>query len=210
MKALALTAVFLLVPTVAFAQESDEKLGRELKPWQVDVRAVVHTTPVLQYGGIGASADAGIARLGPGTLAAGGGMSYDACGMMCVSVPYEKTQNHFWTEGRLSYHLSTPQMPNVDLYPIATAGFVYARSSLTIGDAEYRASKLAPTVAFGIGASWFLTKRFFVAGEARLRFAAGEYGYELESGHPQAFDRSKVNEWTATTIDLGLAAGARF
>lgn len=214
MRTLAIAAFFMLVPTVAFAQttpdEVEPKQGSELQSRQLDLRAGVHTTPVLQYGGIGVGGDVGIARLGPGTLAAGGELSYDACGLMCVSTPYQKFQTHLWTEARLSYHLSTRRIAHVDFYPIATAGFVYAHSSIQVNDSEYRAGKLSPTISFGAGASWFMTKRFFISGEARLRVAAGEYGYELASGPAQTFDRSKVDSWTATTVDLGIAAGYRF
>ena len=216
MRTLLLSALVLLVPSAAFAQEPaspdapELKEGAEMKARQFDLRAGVHTSALLQYGGLGVAGDIGIAKLGPGTLAAGGELAYDACGLMCVSSPYEKFQTHLWGEARLAYHVSTPRLAHVDFYPLVTAGFVYAHSSITVNDSEYRAGKLAPTVAFGAGASWFVTKRFFVSGEARLRVAAGDYGYELASGPGAQFDRSKVDTWTATTIDLGIAAGYRF
>ncbi|MDB4933420.1 MAG: hypothetical protein JWP87_392 [Labilithrix sp.] len=190
---------------------AEERETVVLKPWDVDVRASLHTTPILQYGGVGASADAGMRRLGPGTLALGGGLDYFFCGTTCSSTPLAFTQRQLAVEARLSYHLEPPKIGRVDLYPLLTAGFMVSRSSITVGDnSEYRASDVAPTIGFGAGASYFFTDRFFVAAEARFRYAAGTYAYELASGPAREFDRSGIDTWSASTVDLAAAVGARF
>ena len=182
-----------------------------LLPWEVDVRGGLHTTPVLEYGGVGASADAGMRKLGPGTLALGGGIDYFVCGTTCSSAPLAFTQRQLSFEGRVSYHLSVPKVPRVDVYPLATAGLMSSRSSIKVGsNSEYRGSDLTPTVSFGAGASYFFAERFFVGAEARFRYAAGSYSYELASGPAKSFDRSGVDRWSASTVDLSVAVGARF
>jgi opacity protein-like surface antigen len=182
-----------------------------LQPWDVDIRAGLHTTPILEYGGVGASADAGVRKLGPGTLAVGGGVDYFLCGTSCSSAPYSLSQRQLSFEGRVSYHLSVPKVARMDIYPLITAGFMVSRSSINVGgNSEYRASDVAPSVGFGAGASYFFTDRIFVGAEARFRYAAGSYSYELASGQARSFDRSGVSAWNASTVDLALAVGTRF
>lgn len=182
-----------------------------LQPWEVDVRAALHTTPILQYGGIGASADAGMRRIGPGTFALGGGFDYFFCGTTCSNAPLSLSQRQLSFEGRISYHLAPPKVGGVDFYPLVTAGFIHSRSTITVGDnSEYRASDIAPSIGFGAGASYFFADRFFVGAEARFRYAAGTYSYELASGRERVFDRTGVDTWNASTVDLAVAFGARF
>ena len=182
-----------------------------LQPWDVDVRGALHTTPILQYGGIGASADAGMRRIGPGTFALGGGFDYFVCGTTCSSTPLSFTQRQLSFEGRATYHMGLPKVGGLDFYPLLTAGFIVSRSSLTVGDSsEYRASDVAPSIGFGAGASYFFAGRFFVGAEARFRYAAGTYSYELASGPARPFDRGGVDTWSASTVDLSVAIGARF
>ena len=188
----------------------DTSPSSALAPWDVDVRAGLHTTPILEYGGVGASVDAGMRRLGPGTLAIGGGVDYLLCGMTCTSAPLSFSQKQLSFDARASWHLRVPKVARVDLYPLITAGFMVSRSSVTVGNSEYRASDVAPSVGFGAGASYFFTDRIFAGAEARFRYAAGSYSYELASGAPKAFDRSNVTAWNASTVDLAVAVGTRF
>jgi hypothetical protein len=181
-----------------------------LAPWDVDVRAGLHTTPILEYGGVGASVDAGMRRLGPGTLALGGGMDYLFCGTTCTSAPLSFSQKQLSFDARASWHVRVPKMTRIDLYPMITAGLMVSRSSVTVGNSEYRASDVAPSVGFGAGASYFFTDRIFAGAEARFRYSAGSYTYELASGAPKAFDRSNVTAWNASTVDLAVAVGTRF
>ena len=182
-----------------------------LKPWDVDIRAGLHTTPILEYGGVGASVDAGMRKLGPGTLAVGGGMDYFLCGTSCSSAPYSFSQRQLSFEGRVSYHLSVPKVARMDIYPLITAGFMVSRSSINVGNnSEYRASDASPSVGFGAGASYFFTDRIFVGAEARFRYSAGSYSYELASGQARPFDQSGVSAWSASTVDLAAAVGTRF
>ncbi|MEA2747724.1 MAG: hypothetical protein QOI41_1867 [Myxococcales bacterium] len=182
-----------------------------LLPWEADVRAGIHTTPILEYGGVGASIDAGMRKLGPGTLALGGGLDYFFCGTTCSSTPLAFSQKQLAFEGRVSYHLAVPHAPRVDIYPLITAGFISSRASIKVGDnSEYRASDVTPTVSFGAGASYFFAERFFVGAEARFRYAAGSYSYELASGPAKPFDHTGVDRWSSSTVDLAVAVGARF
>lgn len=181
-----------------------------MQPWDVDARASLHTTPILQYGGIGASADAGMRKIGPGTFALGGGLDYFFCGTTCSSVPLSFTQRQVSLEARISYHLAPTKTGHIDFYPLMTAGFMVSRSSVSVEGSEYRAADVAPSVGFGAGASYFFTDTIFVAAEGRFRYAAGTYTYELASGNERPFDRSGIDTWSASTVDLSGAIGARF
>ncbi len=149
-------------------------------------------------------------ELGPGTLSAGGSLAYDACGTTCSGTPFGFTQRQLVPEGRVAYHLAAPKIGRLDLYPLVTVGVVLSRSSIRVGDSDYRGSNMAPTVGMGGGATYFFADRFFVAGEARFRFGGGTYDYELASGPAQRFDRAGVETWSVNGVDLGLAVGARF
>ena len=182
-----------------------------LQPWEVDTRVALHTTPIFQYGGIGASADAGMRKLGPGTLAMGGGMDYFVCGTSCSATPLEFSQRQLALEGRVSYHMALPKVRNLDFYPLLTAG-LRRLSVVDHGWREQRVSCLGRRagLGFGAGASYFFADRFFVGAEARFRYAAGSYSYELASGPAKPFDKTGIDTWNTSTVDLAFAFGARF
>lgn len=202
----------MLLSTPAFAAESDDasSSSAEIKPRQIDAKANIRTSPLLQYGGVGASGDVGIARLGPGTFAAGGSISYEACASTCWGTPLDFSQRSFWIEGRASYHLQAPRIGYLDVYPLFTLGMAISGARIHVVDSEYRASSVAPAVGFGGGASYFFSKMFFVSAEAQLRYSGGAYDYELARGPARPFDSRGVDSWNATTIALSIGAGARF
>ena len=192
------------------APDSVEASWADLRARQVDVKADLRTSALVQYAGIGASGDVGVARLGPGTLALGGGIAYEACGSTCWDTPLGFTQHQTMIEARGSYHLVPGRIRYLDIHPLVTLGVAFAGSTIHVGDSEYRGSSVAPTVGFGAGATWFFAQRFFVSAEATLRWAAGSYDYELARGPSRPFDRSGVDATWPTTIALAIGAGARF
>ncbi len=206
-----LLSTFASTTAAAAETEAASPSGAYILPREVDVKASVRTSPVLQYGGIGASGDLGVTRIGPGTFAVGGSLAYEACVSSCWGMPYDLSQHQTWLEGRASYHLQAPHIGYLDLYPLFTVGVAFAGSTIHVADTtEYKGSSIAPTVGFGGGASYFFSHNFFVSGEATLRYAGGTYDYELARGPARPHDGSRVDSWSANTIALAIGAGARF
>jgi hypothetical protein len=212
-RSIGFVALFVLLPAQALAAEepAPATTTAEIAPRQIDAKFDVRTSVLLQYGGIGVSGDYGLMRLGPGTLAVGGSIAYEACASTCWGAPHDFTQRQTWVEGRATYHLQAPHIGYLDLYPMVTVGAVFAGATIHVGDAsEYRATSLAATVGFGGGASYFITRRIFVNGEVSLRYAGASYDYELARGPATPFDANGVDRWSGTTIALAIGAGARF
>jgi hypothetical protein len=204
--------------TGAKAKEEEPKPGtRPLQPLEVDVRMTAHSTVLLTFVGVGAGADIGLVKAGPGTLAAGAALDYDFCASACwflnTVTPLEFSQNQISTWGRLSYHLDIKGggMTRIDVYPMIMAGPTFARASVKLddGSAEYRGRDTAISVGAGIGANVFLTQAFFIGGEGRYRYSRGTYDWEIVAGNKK-LDEGSVQTWSLSGIEVMLAAGFRF
>ena len=181
-------------PAGAASEPPPEKPTDELKPMQLDVRATLNADVLLAYIGLGASADLGLVPVGPGTFAVGAGFEYDFCGSVCwffsAATPLEFSHRQIWPQARASYHISLPSSKQkLDFYPFVGVGPVFARSQLSVdnGAARYVGTDTSIGVNFGGGLNLFVAGPVFIGGEARVRWAAGEYEYKLESvfGYPE-------------------------
>lgn len=186
-----------------------------LAPKQIDLRATLNTGLLFHYIGVGASADVGVVRAGPGTIALGGGIEHDFCASTCWTfsgaVPMEFSQRQVWPNARASYHLGVTNAKNLDFYPVVALGPVFARSTVEVGGglSRYTGTDTTLGVSMGAGLSWFIDKRWFVGGEAKIRYAAGTYDYALSSGSARTFDRGASENWSLNGIDGTIVVGAR-
>lgn len=194
---------------------ADTETG-ELKPMHVDLRATVNADILLAYIGLGASADLGLVPAGPGTLAVGAGFEYDFCGSVCwlfsAITPLDFSHRQIWPQARASYHIGVKSAKNLDIYPFVGLGPVFARSEISVdnGAARYVGTDTSIGVNFGGGINFFVAGPVFIGGEARIRYAAGEYDYRLESGDgSRTYDRGSVDTWSLTGIDVLVAVGVR-
>ena len=183
---------------------------------QLDLRATFNTDIVLAYIGVGISGDLGLIPIGPGTLAVGAGMEYDACGTVCwlfsALTPLEFSHRQVWPQGRASYHLGLKSAKKLDLYPFVGVGPVFARSEIAVdnGLARYVGTDTSIGVSFGGGLNLFVAGPLFIGAEARIRYAAGDYTYKLESGDgTRTYDKGSVETWSLTGLDAMLAIGVR-
>ncbi len=188
---------------------------KSLTPGHVDARITADTDILLAFMAGGASADVGVARLGPGTLTLGVQGEYAFCGSVCwflnTVTPLEFSQHQVSLAARASYHL--PIGKKVDLYPFASAGPTFATSTVRIddGSAEYRGKDTAIALGAGAGVSYFLTDFIFIGAEGRLRYARGTYSYELVAGNEQQYRwDGNVQTWSLTGLDFSGALGIRF
>ena len=90
------------------ASTPSEDAGRVLPPRKIDLRLTLNTSPLLSYIGLGASGDVGLRRIGPGTLAVGGGIEHAFCGSVCWTysgaTPMDFGQRQVWPQARVTYH----------------------------------------------------------------------------------------------------------
>jgi len=182
----------------------------------LDFRATLNTDILLAYIGLGASADFGLVPAGPGTIAVGAGFEYDFCGTVCwlfsAATPIDFSHRQIWPQARASYHLGLKSAKHLDLYPFVGVGPVFARSEISIdnGAARYVGTDTSIGVNFGAGANLFVAGPVFLGGEARIRYAAGDYNYRLESGDgTRTYDRGSVETWSLAGVDVLLAVGVR-
>ncbi|MBX3205838.1 MAG: hypothetical protein KF764_12265, partial [Labilithrix sp.] len=194
----------------------DDKPTGELKPMHVDLRATINADVLLAYIGLGASADLGLVPAGPGTIAVGAGFEYDFCGSVCwlfsALTPLDFSHRQIWPQARASYHLGVKSAKNLDVYPFVGVGPVFARSQISVdnGAARYVGTDTSIGVNFGGGINFFIAGPVFLGGEARIRYAAGDYEYKLESGDgSRTFDRGSVDTWSLTGVDVLVALGVR-
>jgi hypothetical protein len=189
--------------------------SRVLPPLHLDARITAHSDILLAYFGAGASADFGLVQIGPGTLAVGAGVEYDACGSVCwlfsAVTPLEFTHQQISPQARASYHLALGRSKNLDFYPLVTGGPVLARSTVGVdgGAATYRGTDTAIGVAAGVGFSLFIAGPVFLGGEGRLRYARGTYSYELVSGDERTFARGEVDSWSLSGLEIIAGLGVR-
>ena len=188
----------------------------ELQPRHLDFRGTINADVLLAYIGLGLSADLGLVPAGPGTIAVGAGFEYDFCGSVCwlfsATTPIDFSHRQIWPQARASYHLGLKGAKHLDFYPFVGLGPVFARSEISIdnGAARYIGTDTSIGVNFGAGASLFVAGPLFVGGEARIRYAAGDYNYRLESGDgTRTYDRGSVETWSLTGVDVLVAVGVR-
>lgn len=195
---------------------ADERPTGELKPMHLDLRGTINADVLLAYVGLGASADLGLVPAGPGTIAVGAGFEYDFCGSVCwffsAVTPLDFSHRQIWPQARASYHIGVKSAKNLDIYPFVGLGPVFARSEVSVDDgaARYVGKDTSIGVNFGGGINFFVADPVFIGGEARIRYAAGEYEYKLESGDgSRTYDRGSVDTWSLTGIDVLVAVGVR-
>lgn len=203
-------------PPAAPAVEPPAEETAGLRPMHLDFRGTINADVLLAYIGLGLSADLGLVPVGPGTLAVGAGFEYDFCGSVCwffsAVTPLDFSHRQIWPQARASYHLGLKSAKHLDLYPFVGLGPVFARSEISVdsGAARYVGTDTSIGVNFGAGASLFVAGPVFVGGEARIRYAAGDYNYRLESGDgTRTYDRGSVETWSLTGIDVLVAVGVR-
>lgn len=188
--------------------------AREIpRPGNLDLRVeggLSFIPPALEAG---ASADLGVVSLGPGMLSAGAQLGVRQCLFACsLSDLFSQrfvTNRDVYALGRLGYHFTPPQQRDsrVDLQGILFAGVMEARTTVSTANYRYEGRGRGPAFGLGLGGNYFLSSRFFVGGEARLRFATGTYSLTLTEG-TYAFT-SEDSHWLRLDLSTVLFAGAR-
>ena len=110
---------------------------------------------------------------------------------------------------RATYHLGLQK--NLDLYPLAFGGPVFARAKIELddGSASYVGSDTGVQVGVGVGLSYFVAESFFVGFEARYRYARGTYAYEIQTGNGRAVYEGSGGSWSLSGFNVMFALGYR-
>lgn len=191
--------------------------NRLLAPGDLEARLTGGTNVLLFNLNAGVLAQVGVARVGPGTFAAGAQLDYGVCASLCsvlgvlIGLRYE--QQYVLPSLRLEYHFPlspNPTLRNIDLYAAVTAGAGFARLEArdSEGQLVYRGRGVSPTVGAGAGLSWFFGEALFAGFELRGRIAQG--GYELierAEGHELKSDLE--TRWYATGVNWMAYFGVR-
>jgi hypothetical protein len=191
--------------------------SKTLEPLHIDLKATGNADALLAFIGVGAAADVGIVRGGPGVFALGAAGEYDFCATVCwlfsAITPLEFSQSQISLWGRASYHIDIKGkgLEKIDVFPFIMVGPTFARSNIKLdnGAAEYRGKDTAIAGGAGLGANLFVAGPLFVGAEARFRYAQGVYQYELVYGNERVIDGSAYR-WSTTGIDVLFAMGGRF
>jgi hypothetical protein len=157
----------------------------------------------------------GVLPIGPGTLSIGAELGINQCALACwvpnLFTERDVSRGDIHVLGRLGFHftLADRNYRQVDLYGVLLAGVMEARTTLTAPDYRYEGRDRAPAFGVGLGGNYFpsASSRFFVGGEARLRFSAGAYDLTPTRGtyEPTQDDR----RWVRLGLSTAFFAGVR-
>jgi hypothetical protein len=151
------------------------------RPGQVDLRLLGAASLLPLSLEAGASAEVGVLPLGPGTLSLGAELSVNQCALACwvpnLFTERDVSRRDIHALGRLGYHFGSADRNyrKVDLYGVLLAGVMEARTTLTAPDYAFEGRGRPLAFGLGVGGNYFPSSRFFVGGEARLRFASSSY-----------------------------------
>lgn len=213
MRARGLLLLGWLSAAPALAQEAPEP-PRLMRPGHLDLRVEGGLDFLPPSAEAGALTELGVVTIGPGTLSAGAQLGFRDCLIACsvssVLAQQRVSTLDLYALGRLSYHFSLEgrNQDKVDLYGVLLGGVMEARIIRRAPEFRYEGRGRGPAVGVGVGGSYFLSPRFFVGGEARLRFATGSYALALTRGS-YAF-APEDSRWTRLGPSTVFFAGARF
>ncbi|HEX8824089.1 MAG TPA: hypothetical protein VF794_29485 [Archangium sp.] len=163
----------------------------------------------------GATLEVGVLPIGPGTLSLGAEASVNQCALACwvpnLFSERDVSRRDFYAVGRLGYHFTVADRNyrKVDLYGFLLAGAMEVHTSQTAPDYRYEGRSRSPAFGLGIGGNSFPTagSRFFLGGEARVRFGTGAFDLTLTRG---AYDfTEKDRRWLRLGLSTAFFVGVR-
>lgn len=163
----------------------------------------------------GATMDLGVLPIGPGTLSLGAELSVNQCALACWVPNHfserDTSRRDFYAFARLGYHftLADRNYRKVDLYGFLLLGGMETRTTLSDPGYRYEGRGRSPAFGLGIGGNYFPTagSRFFVGGEARVRFGTGSYALSLTQGAYEFTEDDR--RWTRLGLSTAFFVGAR-
>ncbi|ATB34857.1 hypothetical protein CYFUS_000264 [Cystobacter fuscus] len=198
-----------VAPTSVLAQEP----SRLMRPGQLDVHAEGGLSFIPPSFEAGASTDVGVVGLGPGTLSVGAQLGLRQCLLACalsgVLAQERISTRDVHVLGRLGFHFTWPgkSQGTVDLQVVLLGGVMEARILRDAPEFRYEGRGRGLAFGLGVGGNYFLSPRFFVGCEARLRFASGLYDLSLARGSYVFTPEDR--QWVRLGLGTVLFAGVR-
>ncbi|QRN95233.1 hypothetical protein JRI60_40145 [Archangium violaceum] len=201
--------------TAAPALAQAEEPRPLMRPGNLDLRLEGAASLLPLSVEAGAAVDLGVIQVGPGTLSLGAEVDVNQCALACwvpnLFSERDVSRRDFSGFGRLSYHftLADRNYRKADLYGVLLGGVMETRTTVTAPDYRYEGRGRAPAFGIGLGGNYFPSpeSRFFVGGEARLRFSTGDYALTLTRGE-HAFTREE-RRWTRLGLSTAFFLGVR-
>lgn len=170
----------------ALAQADDEAFptgesrfeSRMLPPGGTDVRLGGNLDVLLSYGNVLLVADRGLADLGPGALSLGAELGAGRCLLACgrVGTDLVLERSYLAPAVRLTYHFpitgNSVALTDSGFYLLLLGGATFNFVEERMGASTTSASSFAPTIAAGIGTTYFPgnSDSIFAGGEARFTY----------------------------------------
>ncbi len=163
----------------------------------------------------GATLDLGVLPLGPGTLSLGAELSVNQCALACwvpnLFSERDTSRRDFYAFVRLGYHFTVANRNyrKVDLQGFLLLGGMETRTTQSAPDYRYEGRDRSPAFGLGVGGNYFPTdgSRFFVGGEARVRFGTGTYALSLTQGTYTFTEEDR--SWTRLGLSTAFFVGFR-
>ncbi|WP_095976064.1 hypothetical protein [Melittangium boletus] len=168
--------------------EAQERTPPVLRPGQVDLRLEGAASLLPLSLEAGATVEIGVLRVATGTLALGGEFSGNLCALACwVPNLFSERDTSRWelsAVGRLGYHfaLSGRNYDKVDLFGFVLGGVTEPRTTVTTPTYRFEGRGRGAVFGLGLGGNYVPSSRFFLGGEARLRFSTGASELTLTRG----------------------------
>jgi hypothetical protein len=208
-----------LVASLVLAQpHAFPPTDRVLSAGELELRVAGGTNFVLFNVTLGGSADIGVARLGPGTLAIGAG--YDAvfcasyCEVVALLTGLNYNQQYSLPSARVAYHFipfpANPTLKNVDIYLLAMGGPAWVK--ITARDADgpvYRGDAFSWWVGGSGGIQYFFGPVLFAGFEFRLRWGQGTAAISDQAERYTFKQEGLETRWLATGFTWLGVVGVR-
>lgn len=194
---------------VAWAEESASPL---LRPGQVELRLDGAVALLLALEG-GVGVEVGVLPLFSGTLSLGAAFSGELCALACwVPNALSERDTSRWERslvGRLGYHftVSGRRPGRADLSAFVLGGVTEPHTTVTTPDHRFQGVGRGPVLGLGLGGKYFLSPRFFLGTEARVRASWGTSELTLTRGTHAFTDAER--QWLRYGFSATFFVGAR-
>jgi hypothetical protein len=212
LRALLLLAGLGVAPGAAEAQEQPRPL---LRPGKLDLRVEGAASVLPLSVEAGATVEVGVLPIATGTLSLGAELSANLCALACwvPNLVFERDTSR-WdlsTTGRLGYHftLADRNYSKVGLFGVLLGGVSHPRTTVTGPGYRFEGRGRGAVLGLGVGGNYFpsASSRFFLGGEARLRFSTGTYALTLTQG---AYDFTEDDRrWLRFGLSTAFFVGVR-
>ena len=193
--------------------EAQERTPPVLRPGHLDLRLEGAASLLPLSLEAGATVEVGVLPIATGTLALGAQLSGNLCALACwVPNLFSERDTSRWelsAVGRLGYHFSLADRnySKVDLFGFVLGGVTQPRTTVTAPTYRFEGRGRGAVFGLGMGGNYFPSSRFFLGGEARLRFSTGTSELTLTRGTHAFTDDER--QWFRLGLSTAFFVGVR-